>query len=306
VVDDDDRTHYDILGIEPGASKSEIKQAYQEGLQAADGAGDTETRLRIRRAWQVLSDPVQRGRYDDSVGLSRGRSRTGAAPTTNGSARTSDEAVGADDVEIVDDDEDDVDVDEQPSTGSRSSGKEVEVARDWMGRPRPDRPARPRREPPPPPPMAEGLELPTMGRRLAGDLIDVITLIAIGIGFLQLATVASGGAQFGIFVGGCLVAIFLYVVLPVSRTGQTLGKRMTYTMVVDRATGRLLTPRQILIRYSIPTLLGITGSSLAPVGVMLGFTYAFGRDQISLLDRMAKSVVVVARYTPDRAGVDAS
>ena len=34
---DDDRTHYDILGIEPGASKSEIKQAYQEGLQAADG-----------------------------------------------------------------------------------------------------------------------------------------------------------------------------------------------------------------------------------------------------------------------------
>jgi uncharacterized RDD family membrane protein YckC len=154
--------------------------------------------------------------------------------------------------------------------------------------------------------MAEGLELPTMGRRLAGDLIDVITLIAIGVGFLQLATVASGGAQFGIFVGGCLVAIFLYVVLPVSRTGQTLGKRMTYTMVVDRATGRLLTPRQILIRYSIPTLLGITGSSLAPVGVMLGFTYAFGRDQISLLDRMAKSVVVVARYTPDRAGVEGS
>ena len=66
---DDDRTHYDILGIEPGASKSEIKQAYQEGLQAADGAGDTETRLRIRRAWQVLSDPVQRSRYDDSVGV---------------------------------------------------------------------------------------------------------------------------------------------------------------------------------------------------------------------------------------------
>jgi uncharacterized RDD family membrane protein YckC len=305
-VVDDDRTHYDILGIEPGASKGEIKQAYQEGLQAADGAGDTETRLRIRRAWQVLSDPVQRSRYDDSVGVARGRSRTGAAPATNGASRTdgrTDDATDdvVDDVEIVDDDDADDAVD-VPS----SNGKQMEVARDWMGRPRPDRPARPRREPPPPPPMAEGLELPTMGRRLAGDLIDVITLIAIGVGFLQLATVASGGAQFGIFVGGCLVAIFLYVVVPVSRTGQTLGKRMTYTMVVDRATGRLLTPRQILIRYSIPTLLGITGSSLAPVGVMLGFTYAFGRDQISLLDRMAKSVVVVARYTPDRAGVEGS
>jgi uncharacterized RDD family membrane protein YckC len=305
-VVDDDRTHYDILGIEPGASKSEIKQAYQEGLQAADGAGDTETRLRIRRAWQVLSDPVQRSRYDDSVGVPRGRSRSAPAPATNGSAGTDDQTEDAvDDVDIVEDD-DDVDEDESTSTGSGSNGKQMEVARDWMGRPRPDRPARPRREPPPPPPMAEGLELPTMGRRLAGDLIDVITLIAIGVGFLQLATVASGGAQFGIFVGGCLVAIFLYVVLPVSRTGQTLGKRMTYTMVVDRATGRLLTPRQILIRYSIPTLLGITGSSLAPVGVMLGFTYAFGRDQISLLDRMAKSVVVVARYTPDRAGVEGS
>ena len=72
-----------------------------------------------------------------------------------------------------------VDVDRNVPT---SNGKQMEVARDWMGRPRPDRPARPRREPPPPPPMAEGLELPTMGRRLAGDLIDVITLIAIGVG----------------------------------------------------------------------------------------------------------------------------
>jgi uncharacterized RDD family membrane protein YckC len=301
-VVDDDRTHYDILGVEPGASKNEIKQAYQEGLQAADGAGDTETRLRIRRAWQVLSDPVQRSRYDDSVGVPRGRSRTGAAPATNGSAGTTDDAADVDDVEVLDGDEDEVD--ETRSTGSGSNGKQVEVARDWMGRPRPDRPARPRREPPPPPPMAEGLELPTMGRRLAGDVIDVITLIAVGIGIYQLATIVEGGAGYAIFAGGALLLVLLYVGLPVARTGQTLGKRMTYTMVVDRATGRLLTPRSIMIRYSIPTLLALTLGTLAPVGVMLGFTYAFGRDQISLLDRLAKSVVVVARYTPDRAGAD--
>jgi hypothetical protein len=37
---------------------------------------------------------------------------------------------------------------------------------------------------------------------------------------------------------------------------------------------------------------------------MLGFTYAFGRDQVSLLDRLAKSVVVVARYQPVAHGSD--
>jgi uncharacterized RDD family membrane protein YckC len=292
-VVDDDRTHYDILGIEPDAPKNEIKRAYQEHLEAAQGAGDNETSLRIRRAWQVLSDPIQRSRYDDSVGLTRGRRR--ATPDSNGSSGA---VVDADEVEIVDDD-DELVVDDD----AEAPGQEVEVARDWRGRPRPDRPARPRREAPPPPPMAEGLELPTMGRRLAGDLIDVITLIAIGFALLQLGSAVGGGGGFAIFAAGSALAVFLYMVVPVARSGQTLGKRMTYTMVVDRLTGTLLTRRQLLTRYSIPTLLGISGN-LAPIGVMLGFTYAFGRDQVSLLDRMAKSVVVVARYQPVPRGFE--
>jgi uncharacterized RDD family membrane protein YckC len=282
-VVDDDRTHYDILGIEPD----------QEHLEAAQGAGDNETSLRIRRAWQVLSDPVQRGRYDDSVGLTRGRR---PAAGTNGSSPAVDDA---EDVEILDDD---------AATGSDddATGQEVEVARDWRGRPRPDRPARPRRELPPAPPMAEGLELPTLGRRLAGDLIDVITLIAIGIALLQLGTAVGGGGGFAIFAGGSALAVFLYMIVPVARTGQTLGKRLTYTMAVDRLSGSLLTSRQLMIRYAIPTLLGITGTSLAPIGVLLGFTYAFGPHQVSLLDRMSKSIVVVARYQPVRHGYEAS
>ena len=231
----------------------------------------------------MLSDPVQRSRYDDSVGVTRGGRRV--APATNGSSPPGDavEVVEADDVELVDDD----------TTPATQPADDL----DWRGRPR-----RPRREAPPPPPMAEGLELPTMGRRLAGDAIDVITLIAVGLGIYQLATLVSGGAGFAIFAAGALLLVFLYVALPVYRNGQTLGKRMTYTMVVDRLSGQLLTPRQIMLRYSIPTLLGLTLGSLAPIGVMLGFTYAFGRDQVSLLDRMAKSVVVVARYQPTRGG----
>jgi uncharacterized RDD family membrane protein YckC len=236
---------------------------------------------------------VQRGRYDDSVGLTRGRR---PAAGTNGSSPAVDDA---EDVEILDDD---------AATGSDddATGQEVEVARDWRGRPRPDRPARPRRELPPAPPMAEGLELPTLGRRLAGDLIDVITLIAIGIALLQLGTAVGGGGGFAIFAGGSALAVFLYMIVPVARTGQTLGKRLTYTMAVDRLSGSLLTSRQLMIRYAIPTLLGITGTSLAPIGVLLGFTYAFGPHQVSLLDRMSKSIVVVARYQPVRHGYEAS
>ena len=157
---------------------------------------------------------------------------------------------------------------------------------------------------PPPPPIADGLELPTLGRRLTGDLIDVITVIAVGIGIgVALAAAisdkdaqsAAGAAVFFVLIAG-------YFIFPVMRTGQTLGKRMTYTMVVERETGALPAARQVLIRYSVPGVMALTGSILAPVAIILGFSYAFGRDQISLLDRMAKTVVVVARYTPTRGG----
>lgn len=80
---DDDLTHYDVLGVEPSADKEQIRAAYQEQLedirqeQAREqaskkpnenvlaGARDREARL--RSAWQVLSDPYQRGRYDATV-----------------------------------------------------------------------------------------------------------------------------------------------------------------------------------------------------------------------------------------------
>jgi curved DNA-binding protein CbpA len=79
----DGETHYDVLGIEPGASKDEIRAAYQERLEAAqaekaqeqgskrpndaviEGARDREAD--VRKAWQVLSDPYQRGRYDATI-----------------------------------------------------------------------------------------------------------------------------------------------------------------------------------------------------------------------------------------------
>lgn len=80
---DDDQTHYDALGIDPRATKEEIRAAYQERLSDAQSAQAREQASKkpnesvladaradesqARSAWQVLSDPYQRGRYDASI-----------------------------------------------------------------------------------------------------------------------------------------------------------------------------------------------------------------------------------------------
>jgi curved DNA-binding protein CbpA len=52
--------HYELLGVEPSASKDEIKAAYRAEIANADSA----QRAELNRAWNVLSDPMQRERYD--------------------------------------------------------------------------------------------------------------------------------------------------------------------------------------------------------------------------------------------------
>ncbi|MEO6468617.1 MAG: J domain-containing protein, partial [Acidimicrobiia bacterium] len=84
--------YYDLLGIERGADKDAIRSAYRDRLE---GASQSE-RAKLNKAWNVLSDPVQRGRYDgadadgsavddidddDARVPARSSSRTGARPT---------------------------------------------------------------------------------------------------------------------------------------------------------------------------------------------------------------------------------
>ncbi len=54
--------YYELLGIEPDAGKDEIRAAYRDRLEGASQAD----RAKLNKAWNVLSDPVQRGRYDDA------------------------------------------------------------------------------------------------------------------------------------------------------------------------------------------------------------------------------------------------
>lgn len=94
--------HYEILGADEDASRDEIRAAYRERVGELDpdtwtgDAADRRTRASaVNRAWNVLSDPFQKERYDDQL--------------------------GAGDVDLTDDDEgDDDDGDgELPARGSR-------------------------------------------------------------------------------------------------------------------------------------------------------------------------------------------
>src|SRR3954464_1247079 len=60
--------HYELFGVDPSASKDEIKAAYRSEVESADSA----RRAQLNRAWNVLSDPIQRQRYDEQIAVSGG------------------------------------------------------------------------------------------------------------------------------------------------------------------------------------------------------------------------------------------
>ena len=87
--------YYEELGVEPGASRDEIREAHRRRVSDLEAArekkGISESQLqanrdevaRVRAAWNVLSDPFQRQRYDAQLGA---------------------ESESSGDVELVDDD----------------------------------------------------------------------------------------------------------------------------------------------------------------------------------------------------------
>ena len=270
----DDLTHYELLEVEPGAEKEEIRAAYQSKLANVRAARDKEEETRrpsdsviraareeearLRAAWQVLSDPVQRQRYDTQFHIADG-------------------AGDADDGEFDDPDAALVPVEQAPA----------------------------RRGATPAPVAEDGLEIPSTGRRMTAAIIDAVTMIAAWAVVVYPITLGgnltSGLPAFITEVGTMEFLILVYLVLPTAWTGQTLGKRYTYCMVVDRTTGQLPTIGQSLRRYIIPAfafaLLVTTGAVIA---LIYALSFLMNRDQISLADRFAKTAVVIARYRPER------
>src|SRR4051812_27596722 len=74
--------HYELFGVEPDASKDEIKAAYRSEVESAD----SQRRAQLNRAWNVLSDPIQRQRYDESLGAGTAGDDDDAADESDGGA----------------------------------------------------------------------------------------------------------------------------------------------------------------------------------------------------------------------------
>jgi uncharacterized RDD family membrane protein YckC len=274
-------SHYELLGVEPDASKDEIRAAYRERLeelrgkiekgrsdQARDGA--REETARLNAAWQVLSDHFQRQRYDTEL--------------TGGSGGTEAE-------------EHEEDEEEAAPVPARRRGLFEPRERDAKGRPQ-------RREPL----GVAGAEAAPLGRRLAALGIDVLTMGAVGLGVLGLFNaVGSDGDSVSVGVVFGSLAIFLalllaYFVIPTARTGQTLGKRMTHVMVVDADTGQLPTFGRVVLRYLVPGLLVISPlGQLGAMGALLfGISWVLIDTRVGLMDRLGHTRVVLARYRPER------
>jgi curved DNA-binding protein CbpA len=60
--------YYELLGVDPGTPTGDIRAAYRERKAALEAKGDKVEIGKLNRAWNVLSDPYQRGRYDEQRG----------------------------------------------------------------------------------------------------------------------------------------------------------------------------------------------------------------------------------------------
>ena len=79
-------THYELLGVEPGATLEEIQRAYRllalrHHPDVAPQA-DPATMAAINSAWSVLGDPGRRSSYDAGLGRPEEPARAAPPPTT--------------------------------------------------------------------------------------------------------------------------------------------------------------------------------------------------------------------------------
>jgi curved DNA-binding protein CbpA len=81
--------HYELLGVAPDATKDEIRAAYRAEIEDAD----SDRRVELNRAWNVLSDPVQRQRYDDALGSGQEDAAEVAVAARSGARRGSESSV---------------------------------------------------------------------------------------------------------------------------------------------------------------------------------------------------------------------
>lgn len=258
-------THYETIGVEPDTPRDEIRDAYRARVAELDAAiaepkrrdrqALREEKARLNEAWTVLADPYQRGRYDRNL-----------AEETR--------------------------ADERDDVGASPATTEKLTLRERM-RPRSGESGRTQGSRAPDPDAAPVL------RRVGAALMDVVVMAGMYLAaFSVVASIASPGEEGGALVAVIVVGVVLlgaYNIVPVARTGQTLGKRLMKVRVVDAESRGPVTPRVAVRRYAIPVVLASLGAQLpVMLALLLGLSFLFAQNRVSLLDRLARTRVVAA------------
>jgi hypothetical protein len=148
---------YELIGVEPDATTDEIRDSYRSRRNELDAVGTEQARAdaaALNRAWNVLSDPYQRGRYD-------------AQREANGA-----EEVDPDEVEIVDDAA-------AGGNGQAPKRRKLFEPADTATRPPRQNP----RERPPKVAVPTGMTLAETRPRITAMSIDLLVLLALFIGY---------------------------------------------------------------------------------------------------------------------------
>jgi uncharacterized RDD family membrane protein YckC len=122
--------------------------------------------------------------------------------------------------------------------------------------------------------------LATLGQRLVGQLLDsLVAFAAIIVGLLPIAISQRLGGITLIF--GLVFAFFYILFADGFKGGQSYGKRITKTAVIDATTGTPCTFAKSFVRNLLLSLLGI-----------IDWAFIFGRKRQRLGDKAANTLVV--------------
>ncbi len=313
-------SHYETLGVSPDASRDEIRDAYRARVSELDPEtwkGDASERREraasVNKAWNVLSDPFQKERYDSGI---------------------DDSIAGIDDVDDVD-----VDAASNGAGGKATRGNAAAIAARGTGRLKVT-------------PTGLALA-PTRSRinALSVDVLVIIVLL-FGLNYIAGALFANPAVQVTIkdevvstteikdstadavrqvqvpkaksewqkdnpkakplkdkdievdevdVVPGNITLIFqlitlvvalLYTVVPSARTGQSLGKRIFKVKLVS-VDGNKVGWSQSLLHYGVPIAIAIALALLgAVVAIGMILWSIWDKNGQGINDKIAKTFVV--------------
>ncbi len=316
-------THYEILGVSTDASRDEIRDAYRARVSELDPEswkGDASERrdraASVNRAWNVLSDPFQKERYDSGI---------------------DDTIEGIDDIDASDGD--------TSATSGRNGKAKAKPARNSAAAVAKRDSAQVKLTP-------TGLAIAPTRARINALSVDVLVILVMvfGLNFLAGVLFSNPAVQVTIndkivstteiknstadavkqieqpkavakwkkdnpgvkkapkvavdkvkVVPGNITLIFqlitlvlalLYTVIPSARTGQTLGKRIFKIRLVG-ADGSDVAWAQSLLHYGVPIAIAIALALLGAV-VAIGMVVwsVWDKNGQGINDKLAKTFVV--------------